>query len=250
MWAMVADAISVERGPSSFVPPTARKVLLMPSIRNRLTYANVASTLCLTLVLGGGVAFAAGIPPNSVGSIQIKNGNVKTPDLKNNAVKSGKVKDGTLTGADVADGSLASLDILDDSLTADDLAANSVGQSEIATDGVAATEVQDNSIDSGEIVNNSLFAADLGASSVGSSELGTITQRSATSAAIAPGATGNVTVSCLVGEDVLSGGNDMSSQNMTVVASRRGGANGWTVFARNDTGVNQTTTVHAYCLAP
>jgi hypothetical protein len=221
----------------------------MPSIRNRLTYANIVSTLCLTLVLGGGVAFAS-VGLNSVGSPQIKNGSIKTKDLANNAVKTAKVKDGTLTGADVADGSLASLDVLDDSLTADDLAPNSVAQSEIATDGVAASEIQDNSIDSGEIVNNSLFAADLGASSVGSSELGTITQRSAVSAAIAPGATGNVTVFCLAGEDVLSGGNDMSSQNMTVVASRRGGANGWTVFARNDTGANQTTTVHAYCLAP
>jgi hypothetical protein len=238
----------------------------MISIRNRLTYANVASTLCLTLVLGGGVAFAAGIPANSVGSIQIKNGNVKTVDLKNNAVKSAKVKDGTLTGADVADGSLASLDILDESLTAADLAGNSVGQSEIATDGVAAaelaansagqseiatdgvaaTEIQDNSIDSGEIVDNSLFSNDLGGGSVRGSELGVITQRSAVSANIPAGGNGSVTASCLAGERIIAGGND-GFFDVFVVASRQNG-NGWAVFGHNDSAGNRTITAHAYCL--
>ncbi|GAB3247702.1 hypothetical protein [Nocardioides dilutus] len=238
----------------------------MPSIRNRLTYSNVVSTLCLTLVLGGGVAVAAGIPPNSVGSIQIKNGNVKTADLKNNAVKTAKVKDGTLTGADVADGSLSAIDVLTDSLTAGNLApnsvgqseiatdgvaaaeiaANAVGQSEIATDGVAATEIQDNSIDSGEIVDNSLFSADLGLDSVRASELGTIIERTAVSANIPAGGNGSVTASCLAGEQLISGGND-GFFDVFVVASRQQG-NGWAVFGHNDSGGNRTITAHAYCL--
>jgi hypothetical protein len=133
-----------------------------------------------------------------------------------------------------------SADVLNDSLTADDLASGSVGFSEIQTDAVQASEIQDNSIDGGEIVDGS----------VRSTELGTITTRSATSAAIAPAAVGSVSVNCLAGEDVLSGGNDMSSTSEVVVASRKSGANGWAVFARNNSGVNQTVTVHAYCLAP
>lgn len=218
----------------------------MSAPRKRLTYANVVSTLALALVIGGGTAVAAGIAPNSVGSIQIKNGNVKTPDLKNNAVKSAKVKDGTLTGADVADSSLASLDILDDSLTADDLGANSASQSEIATDGVAASEIQDNSIDAGEIVNNSLTSADLGTGSVRGSELGTITQRSAVSANIPAGGDQSVTASCLAGEKLIAGGND-GFYDVYIVASRQSG-NGWAVFGHNASGGNRTITAYAYCL--
>jgi hypothetical protein len=236
MWAMAAIAISVERGAEFVRPYHCSEGPLMPSIRKRLTYANIASTLALTLVLGGGVAFAASIPPNSITSLMIKNGNVKTVDLKNNAVKTAKVKDGTLLGADVAD----------DTLTADDLAPNSVGQSEIATDGVAATEVQDNSIDSGEIVDNSLFSADLGAGSVRGSELGTITQRSAVSANIPAGTGGSVTASCLAGERMISGGND-GFFDVFVVASRQSG-NGWAVFGFNNSGGNRTITAHVYCL--
>ncbi len=62
-------------------------------MRKRLTYANVISTICLFVVLGGG-AYAAGaihLPKNSVGNKQ----------LKKNAVTSDKVKDGSLTGADI-----------------------------------------------------------------------------------------------------------------------------------------------------
>jgi hypothetical protein len=61
--------------------------------RPRLTYANVVSTLCLFLALGGG-AWAAKtklLPKNSVGTVQLKNGAVTGP----------KVQDGSLTGADV-----------------------------------------------------------------------------------------------------------------------------------------------------
>ena len=43
----------------------------------RLTYANVVSTICLFLLLGGGAAFAATqLPKNSVGAKQLRNGAV------------------------------------------------------------------------------------------------------------------------------------------------------------------------------
>ena len=57
----------------------------------RLTYANVVSTLCLFLLLGGGAYAATKLPKNSVG----------TGQLKKNAVTGAKVKNGSLTGADV-----------------------------------------------------------------------------------------------------------------------------------------------------
>lgn len=54
--------------------------------RARLTYANVTSTLALFVALGGGAYAAFELPPNSVG----------TPQLKHGAVTSVKVRDGSL----------------------------------------------------------------------------------------------------------------------------------------------------------
>lgn len=63
----------------------------MRAFRPKLTYANVVSTLCLFIVLGGGAWAATRLPKNSVG----------TPQLKKNAVTGAKVKNGSLTGADI-----------------------------------------------------------------------------------------------------------------------------------------------------
>lgn len=71
--------------------------------KNRTLYANTTSTLAVVLALAGtgGVAYAAGVAKNSVGSPQIKNGQVKTVDLGKNAVKGPKVANGTLSVADL-----------------------------------------------------------------------------------------------------------------------------------------------------
>jgi hypothetical protein len=64
----------------------------MGRLRGKLTYANVVSTLCLFLLLGGRAALAATqLPKNSVGTQQLKNG----------AVTATKVKSGSLTGDDI-----------------------------------------------------------------------------------------------------------------------------------------------------
>ena len=52
------------------------------SLGRHLTFANIASGTALVLVLGGGVAVAAGLAPNSVGSEQIKNNAVTGKDIK------------------------------------------------------------------------------------------------------------------------------------------------------------------------
>lgn len=147
------------------------------AIGGRLTYANVASTLALTLALGTGTAYAA----NTVRSRDIVNGQVKTEDLAKNAVRSAKIANGHVKRADVAGGAIDSSKVALDSLTSDDLAASSVGQSEIATNGVGAaeiatngvgaTEIADNSIDGGEIVNGSIFGADIANGTIGSAKI-------------------------------------------------------------------------------
>jgi hypothetical protein len=69
----------------------------MSRLRERLTYANVISTLALFLVLGGGAAYAAShLARNSVGTRQ----------LKNNAVTGAKVMDGSLLAGDFKAGQI------------------------------------------------------------------------------------------------------------------------------------------------
>ena len=74
----------------------------MRRIRSQLTYANVISTLCLVLILGGGAAYAA----NTVFSTDIVDGEVKTSDLASNAVGTGKIGNNQVFSNDVRDDSL------------------------------------------------------------------------------------------------------------------------------------------------
>lgn len=54
----------------------------MKRMRAKITYANVISTLCLFLLVGGGAAWAAiHLPKNSVGSKQLKKGAVTSSKL-------------------------------------------------------------------------------------------------------------------------------------------------------------------------
>ncbi len=68
----------------------------------RLTYANVVSTLCLFLLLGGGAAFAAShLAKNSIGTRQLKKNSVTTAKIRNNAVTTTKIKKKAVTGAKI-----------------------------------------------------------------------------------------------------------------------------------------------------
>src|SRR5689334_20106318 len=69
----------------------------MSSIRKRLTYANVMSSIAVFLVLGGGAAYAA----KKIGSHQLKANSVTTAKIKKNAVTSAKIKNGTIKGEDI-----------------------------------------------------------------------------------------------------------------------------------------------------
>ncbi|HEU4598919.1 MAG TPA: hypothetical protein VFS26_04170, partial [Solirubrobacterales bacterium] len=68
----------------------------MNTIRKRLTYANVMSSIAVFVVLGGAAFAATQLPKNSVG----------TKQLKKNAVVSSKVKNGSLKAADFGAGQL------------------------------------------------------------------------------------------------------------------------------------------------
>lgn len=69
---------------------------------SRLSYANVVSTLCLFLLLGGGALAAAKLAKNSVGPRQLKAGAVHTAKIANEAVTAAKIKRGTIDGSRIA----------------------------------------------------------------------------------------------------------------------------------------------------
>ncbi len=69
---------------------------MSPNIRPKLSYANVVSTLCLFLLLGGGAYAAIKLPKNSVGTKQLKKSAVTAAKIKNRAITGPKIKLSTL----------------------------------------------------------------------------------------------------------------------------------------------------------
>ncbi|MDO9497687.1 MAG: hypothetical protein Q7J48_18440 [Nocardioides sp.] len=73
----------------------------------RLTYANVASTLALTVALGTSSAYAAGL----VTSRDIKNGTIRSVDIANRTIKQKDVTPGSLGSQAIRDGSVERRDL-------------------------------------------------------------------------------------------------------------------------------------------
>jgi hypothetical protein len=74
----------------------------MQALRSKLTYANVISTLCLFLILGGSAYAATQLPKNSVGARQIKNGAISGAKIKKGSIEAIKLTalaQSTLQGA-------------------------------------------------------------------------------------------------------------------------------------------------------
>lgn len=63
----------------------------MKTIRCRITYANVMATIAVFIALGGASYAAVKLPPNSVGTRQIKNKGVQTSDIAINAIRTGRL---------------------------------------------------------------------------------------------------------------------------------------------------------------
>jgi hypothetical protein len=68
-------------------------------IRSRSTYANVVSTLCLFLVLGG-----TGYAAVQITGKQVKNGSLTGKDVKNSSLTGGDVKNKSLSAKDIKGG--------------------------------------------------------------------------------------------------------------------------------------------------
>ncbi len=102
----------------------------MKQMRDRLTYANVVSTLALVLVIGGATAIAAKVPRHSVGPRQLKANAVTTLKIKANAVTNRKIKKNAVTAVKIKDGSVSGVKIASEAV---DLSKIAAGTNVIAT---------------------------------------------------------------------------------------------------------------------
>lgn len=69
---------------------------MLASFRARATYANVVSTICLFILLGGGAYAASRLSKDSVGASQIKRNAVRTAEVKNSSLRADDFKPGEL----------------------------------------------------------------------------------------------------------------------------------------------------------
>ena len=91
----------------------------MSAIRQRLTYANVVSTIALFLVLCGGAAYAAKVAKKSVGPAQLKASAVTTSKIKANAVTTRKIKRNAVSNAKIKENAVTAEKIASGSVTKD-----------------------------------------------------------------------------------------------------------------------------------
>jgi hypothetical protein len=86
---------------------------MLAKLRSHLTYANVVSSICLFIVLGG-TSYA--VATGSIDSREIKNNTVRSKDIRNNDVRGTDVRNGTIRGSDVGNNGLTGSDIAESTL--------------------------------------------------------------------------------------------------------------------------------------
>jgi hypothetical protein len=102
----------------------------MSRLARHVTYANVTSTLALTVALTMGTAYAANqLAPKSVGAKQLRPGAVTADKIRKNAVtapkieaqavKQGKIANGAVTGEKIVNGAIISAKIANGAVTPD-----------------------------------------------------------------------------------------------------------------------------------
>jgi hypothetical protein len=133
---------------------------MIPAIRSRLTYSNVIATLALFAALGG-VAVAAGLPRNSVGTKQLKRRAVTAAKLAPKSVINGKLGPNSVGPGNIGNGAV----------TTAKLAANSVIASTIKNGVVTTNKLNNEAVTTPKLANEGVTSAKLGKGSVTAAKL-------------------------------------------------------------------------------
>ncbi len=131
----------------------------MQSIRSRLSYANVVSTLALFLVLGGATAIAATeLGPNSVGTVNLKPQAVTGVKIKPGAVIASRLADGNVTTAKLAEGNVTTGKVANGAVTTDKIAAGAVTSDRIAEGAVGNGKIGNGAVTADKLSGGFPFA--------------------------------------------------------------------------------------------
>jgi hypothetical protein len=213
----------------------------------RPTYANVVSTLCLFLLLGGASAFAATkLAKNSVGATQIKKNAVVTAKIKNAAVTNSKIADAAVTSGKLADNAVTNSKIADNAVNSGKLADNAVTNSKLSDNAVTTGKITDSAVTNPKLAANAVTTGKIADGEIRATDLGTIVTAQKT-VQIEPGLGGTVDVACPAGSVMLGGGGYWTTNVNSLRTSVKEG-NGWRVEGKNNDAAGQPLTAQAYCL--
>ena len=200
----------------------------MRHFREKLTYANVMSTISVFLLLGGASAFAATqLAKNSVGNNQLKKNAVTAAKIKNGAVNGAKVKDGSLTGADLAAGSVTGTQLADNSVDSAKVVDKSLTGGDVGNDTLTGTNIKESTL--GKVPEAEKLDGKTGTQYLSSA---IYKNESAVEAGVDKGeGTFAISEGCNPGDALLSGGpaNILSTTTMLESFSTPGDINSWTV---------------------
>jgi len=213
----------------------------------RPTYANVVSTLCLFLLLGGASAFAATkLAKNSVGATQIKKNAIVTAKIKNAAVTTSKLANNAVTTGKIADAAVTNSKLADAAVTSGKLADNAVTNSKLSDNAVTTGKIIDSAVTNPKLAANAVTTGKIADGEVRATDLGTIVTVQNT-IQVNAGEGKTVDVACPAGSVMLSGGGYWTTNANSLRTSVKEG-NGWRVEGKNTDAVGLPLTAQAYCL--
>ncbi len=145
---------------------------MIARLRPKLTYSNVLASLALFIALGG-AAVAAGLPKNSVGANQLKQGSVTAKKIRREAVTNLKLKGGSIsasklasdavTGGSIAAGAVSSGKLAKNAVINASIANGAVGNSKLANEAISNTKLQKESVTGDKIKNGTVGTSKLSA---------------------------------------------------------------------------------------
>ena len=129
-------------------------------LRRHLTYANLASTLALSLALGAGGVYAADqLAARSVGERQLRPGAVTADKIRKNAVTAPKIKALAVKSGKLAGGAVNVAKLAAAAVTAAKLADGAVSTAKLSPDAVTGEKLDESTLGQVPSANSAAFAA-------------------------------------------------------------------------------------------
>ncbi len=222
--------------------------------------------MCVALlalfVACSGTAIAAGVPVNSVGTLQLKTGAVIAPKIRDGAVTSSKLATNSVSQRAMQAGSVGTLEIQQNSIQAGDLRVGAVTTGTIANGAVSASKIRAGAVGTSRLANGAVTNAKIGTSQVGARALRGFVVRSA-SVTISGGSparvvTGTATARCAAGEQAVgigtiwNGGinDDLNTVFSQFITTSAGVPTGATARGSSAIAGSRRFTVQVACLLP